>query len=160
MLYITKMASAILCLGCATAAWSADYKVKRSIEIPVSSTQAWHLIGDFCDIDDWHPSVNACSLRVLDGSLVRVLSSNGREDVAQKRIARESGLSYTYKSINSNLPIENFVSTLSVEPGNKARIEWSANFSSEDPAMEKLVVQEIETGMSAIEQILTGRGQQ
>lgn len=157
MSFIARNAGAILCLGCATAAWSADYKVRRSLELPVPSTQAWHLIGDFCDIDDWHPGVNACSLRVLDGSLVRVLRANSGEEVMQKRIARESGLSYTYNIIDSSLPIENFVATLSIEPGENVLIEWSANFSSDDPTMEKLVVGEIEAGMLAMESILTAR---
>lgn len=75
----------------------------------------------------------------------------------QKRIARESGLSYTYNIIDSSLPIENFVATLSIEPGENVLIEWSANFSSDDPTMEKLVVGEIEAGMLAMESILTAR---
>ena len=66
--------SAAASLLCATAAWPADFQVKRSLELPASTPQVWHLIGDFCDIDDWHPDVSACALKVVDGALVRVLT--------------------------------------------------------------------------------------
>ena len=74
MTLISKSSIAVISLLCATSASSADYKVKRSLELPIQSTAVWHLIGDFCDIDDWHPNVQACALKVMDGSLVRVLT--------------------------------------------------------------------------------------
>lgn len=141
----------------ATTAWSADFQVKRSLELPSSTPQVWHRIGDFCDIDDWHPSVSACSLKVMDGSLARVLTMNTGDQMTQRRIAQEEGLSYTYKTISSSLPFEKFTATLSVQPGETLLIEWIANFSSDDPAMENAVVADIEAGLSAIESILTKR---
>ena len=144
-------------LFCATTAWSADYKVKRSIEISASSTEAWHVVGDFCDIDDWLPGVKACALKVMDGSLVRVLMTDAGQQVIQKRIAREAGLSYTYKTVTADLPFENFTATFAIEPGDMVRIVWTANFSSEDPEMEQVVVQDIEAGLSAIEKMFTAR---
>ena len=144
-------------LFCATAAWPADFQVKRSIELPASPSLAWQLIGDFCDIDDWHPQVFSCALKVLDGSLVRVLTTDTGDQVTQKRIAREEGLSYTYRVVNSTLPIEKFTATLSVQPGENLLVEWIANFSSEDPKMEDVVVGDIEAGLSAIESILASR---
>ena len=144
-------------LFCATAAWPADFQVKRSIELQSATPQVWHLIGDFCDIDDWHPKVSSCALKVVDGSLVRVLTSDTGDQVTQKRIAREEGLSYTYKTVSSTLPIEKFTATLSVQPGENLLIEWIANFSSDDPKMEDVVVGDIEAGLSAIESILASR---
>lgn len=157
MSFITKLSFTTLCLLGATAAWSADYKVKRSLEIPSASTQVWQLIGDFCDIDDWHPNVNACSLKVVDGSLARILTTDTGQEFTQKRIAFEPGLSYTYKTVSSSLPVENFTATLSIEPGEISRIEWSTNFSSDDPAMEQVIVDEIAAGLSAIERTFASR---
>lgn len=144
-------------LLCATAAWSADFQVKRSLELPPSTPQVWHLIGDFCDIDDWHPKVSSCSLKVMDGSLVRVLKTDTGDQVTQKRIAQEEGLSYTYKTVSSNSPFKNYTATLSVQPGENLLVEWIANFSSDDPAMERVVVEDIEQGLSAIESIFASR---
>ncbi|MCK8482966.1 SRPBCC family protein [Aliiroseovarius sp. S2029] len=157
MTLISKFSPVAASLLCATTAWSADFQVKRSLELPSTTPQVWHLIGDFCDIDDWHPKVSSCSLKVLDGSLVRVLKTDTGDQVTQKRIAQEEGLSYTYKTISSALPIEKYTATLSVQPGENLLIEWIANFSSDDPAMERVVVDDIEGGLSAIESIFASR---
>ena len=157
MTSIAKFSVTAAALLCATAAWSADFQVKRSLEFPSSTPEVWNLVGDFCDIDDWHPNVSACSLRVIDGSLVRVLKMDAGNQVTQKRIAQEEGLSYTYVTVNPSLPIERYTATLSVQPGEKLLIVWSANFSSDDPAMESVVVGEIERGLSAIESMVASR---
>ena len=78
---------------------------------------------------------------------------DGRE-ITQKRIAREAGLSYTYTDVDPSMPITRYVATLSIEPGNTSLIEWSANFSSDDPAMEQVVVNNIEAGLASIERML------
>jgi hypothetical protein len=153
MTLISKSSIAVTSLLCATSASSADYKVKRSLELPIPSTAVWHLIGDFCDIDDWHPNVQACALKAVDGSLVRVLTMDDEREITQKRIAREAGLSYTYTDVNPSMPITRYVATLSIEPGNMSLIEWSANFSSDDPEMEQVVVNNIEAGLASIERM-------
>ena len=127
MTSIAKFSGIAASLLCATAAWPADFQVKRSLELPASTPQVWHLIGDFCDIDDWHPKVSSCALKVMDGSLVRVLTT------------------------------DKFTATLSVQPGENLLIEWIANFSSDDPAMERVVVEDIEGGLSGIKNIMTSR---
>ncbi len=142
---------------CASAAWSADYHVKRSLELSAPAVEVWRLIGDFCDIDDWHPNVSACSLKAADGSLVRVLTTVSGDEIVQKRIAEEPGLSYSYKTVSASLPIEKFTATLSIEPYGTPLIMWSASFSSDDPATEQIIVEEIETGIAAIENILKAR---
>ncbi len=146
-----KMTAAALGTLCATAAWSADYEIKRTIVLDTPAMEVWHMIGDFCDIDDWHPGVNSCALKVIDGSLARVLTTVDGDDFVQKRIADDAGLSYTYKTVSSSLPIENFIATLSIERFDSPEITWSGRFTSEDPAMEQIIVEAVETGMSAIE---------
>ena len=154
---IARFSVTAAALLCATAAWPADFQVKRSLELPSSTPKVWHLIGDFCDIDDWHPEVSSCSLKVMDGSLVRVLTTDTGEHVIQKRIAQEEGLSYTYRTVSSSLPIEKFTATLSVQPGENLLVEWSANFSSDDPAMERVVIDSFERGLSTIESMVASR---
>lgn len=150
MKFNMKVTTTAISVLCATAASSADYKVTRSLELSSPATETWHLIGDFCDIDDWHPNVSGCSLKVMDGSLVRVLTTDAGDEFVQKRIAQEAGLSYTYKTVSSSLPVENFTATLSIEPFDSPLVMWSANFSSDDPTMEQVIVEEIEAGMAAI----------
>ena len=154
---IFKISAIAVSLLCATSAWPADFQVKRSLELPSSTPRVWHLIGDFCDIDDWHPHVSSCALKVMDGSQARVLTMKSGDQVVPKRIAREEALSYTYKMVSSSMPIEKYTATLSVQPGDNLLIEWIANFSSDDPAMENAIVADMEAGLSAIESILAPR---
>ena len=157
MTSIAKFSVTTAALLCATAAASADFQVKRSMEVFSPMPEVWRLIGDFCDIDDWHPNVKACALKVMDGSLVRVLTMDTGDQVTQKRIAREEGLSYTYATVSPSSPIERYTGTLSIQPGEKLLVEWIVNFSSDDPAMESLVVGKIERGLSAIESMVASR---
>ncbi len=93
----------------------------------------------------------------MDGSLVHVLTTQDGVAVTQKRIAHEASLSYTYKTVGASVPIENYTATLSVEPLGTSMVEWYAHFSSDDPAMEQRVVDEIEAGLAAIEVLLALR---
>lgn len=134
----------------ATGAWSTDYKVKRTIQLPVSTTQVWSLIGDFCDIDDWHPDIKACMLKVIDGRLHRVLTDTDGSESVQQRIAVEPGLSYTYKILSSPLPLEKYTATFSIEPHDGSRVTWSARFSTDDLRTGAAIAEMYDTGLSAI----------
>ena len=141
----------------ATGAWPADYQVQRTLQLPSPSTEVWHVVGDFCDIDDWHPDITACATKVIDGKLHRVLTGADGGKIVQQRIAAEPGLSYTYKLANSPLPIEKYTATFSIEPNDGTLVSWSARFSTEDPAMEAAIAEMYETGLSAIEAAFEGK---
>lgn len=134
----------------ATSVHAVEYTVKRTLQVSAQPTEVWNLIGDFCDIDDWHPAFSDCQLKVVDGRLHRFLTTPDDEQFEERRIAVEAGLSYTYKLANSPLPIENYTATLAVEPLNGTRIRWSAKFSSDDPTMEAKVAEMFEAGLSEI----------
>lgn len=119
-----------------TTAWSADYEVTRSLQLTQPNADVWRLVGGFCDIDDWHPGIIACEVKAVEGTLHRILTTNSGETYVDQRIAKENGLSYTYKSSQSPLPVYNFIATLSVEPNGGSRVTWSVNFFADDPAME------------------------
>ena len=131
-------------------AWAADYTVERKLDMSATSTEVWRVIGDFCDIDDWHPGFNGCDLKVIDGRLHRVLSTPDGVDFVERRIAAERGLSYTYKIVSSPLPVEKFTATLSVTPTNGTQVVWYARFQSDDPSTEAAVGEMFDTGLAAI----------
>ena len=144
------MIAAILGLA-ATGAGAAQYQVERTLQLPLSSTETWHQIGDFCDIDDWHPNISACALKVIDGRLHRVLKTTEGAEIVEQRIAAEQGLSYTYKISSSPFPVEKYTATFAITPNDGTLISWSARFSSDDPSMEAAIIQLIEEGLLAIE---------
>ena len=141
----------------AHSAWSADYRVTRSLQLSASSTEVWQDIGDFCDIDDWHPEIVTCSVKVVDGKLHRVMTTTAGADIVEQRIAEEPGLSYTYKVANWPLPIEKYTATLSVEPNDGTQVTWAARFSADDPKMEAEIEKVMDAGMSAIKARFEGQ---
>lgn len=108
------------------------------------------MAGDFCDIDDWHPDIVGCALRVDAGRLTRVLTTRDGAELIERRIASEPGLSYTYRLVASPLPIQSYTATFSVEPLDGALVSWSARITSDDPGMEAVVAQMMDAGMAAI----------
>ena len=129
---------------------AADYSVKRTLSLSQPMADIWRMVGGFCDIDDWHPWVTDCEEQVIDGKLHRVLTTKAGDKYVEQRIAKEKGLSYSYRNSASPLPMENFVATLSISPSSGATVSWSASFSSEDPATEAEVTKLIEAGLSGI----------
>lgn len=134
----------------ASVASAEQYTVERSIQISSSPEAAWNLVGDFCDIDDWHPGISACRLRVIDGSLHRELTLVDGGQIVEKRIAEEPGRSYTYRITASPLPLEKYTATFSITPGDGATIAWTGRFSSDDAAAETLIAGIYDAGLSAI----------
>lgn len=129
---------------------AAEYHVERTLQIAHEKSDVWRQIGGFCDIDDWHPQVVACDVQVIEGALYRVLTTAEGDTFVDRRIAKEKGLSYTYRTTETALSVAEFTSTLSIQPLDGSLISWSVSFSSEDPAMEARVVELIETGLAGI----------
>lgn len=149
----THIASAAAALFFAStgASLAEQFKVEQYIEFDAPSAEIWNMVGDFCDIDDWHPAIKGCVLKVIDGKLHRVLTLTDGGEIVEKRIAVEPGLSYTYMIVSSPLPVEKYVATLSVESRNPNRISWSGSFRSDDPNAEQFVIDIYESGLAAIE---------
>lgn len=152
---ILKISLATLFGATTTVAWAEQYSVERSLQISSSPDSAWHYVGDFCDIDDWHPAVSACNLKVIDGALHRVMTLVDGAKFVEKRIAVEPGRSYTYRIVSSPLTLEKYTATFSITPGENSTITWSGRFSTDDPEMEKTIAGIYEAGLSAIEEWLT-----
>ncbi|SEW17706.1 Polyketide cyclase / dehydrase and lipid transport [Aliiroseovarius sediminilitoris] len=145
---------AVLVQATATVGWAEQYTVERSLQVSSPKDTVWNQVGDFCDIDDWHPAVSDCSLKVIDGSLHRVLTLTDGGEFVEKRIAVEPGLSYTYRIVSSPLPLEKYTATFSITHGDSTTITWAGRFSADDPETEKTIAGIYEAGLSAIEERL------
>ena len=146
---------AIATAGLATAVAGSEtksYTVSRSVSIDASAQEVWNVIGDFCDLDDWHPAFVGCALKTREGGGVyRILTMAGGGEFVEKLIATEAGLSYTYSIIESPVPLERYTGTLSIAPGDPVNVTWSSRFKSADPSMEGVVADVYQTGLDALE---------
>ena len=134
----------------ATGVAADNYKVQCTLNLTTPSAEVWNLTGDFCDVDDWHPGITACQLRVIDGRLHRILSLNGGGELLERRIASEPGLTYTYRVTGGPFAADKLIMTFSVEPIGGTRIDWIANFSADDLATEARIAAFIEAGLAGI----------
>ncbi len=128
-----------------------NYTVERAITLDGNAVEIWQAIGDFCDIDDWHPSISDCALKARDGAVFRRITVGEDAEVWEKLIAVEAGLSYTYSITDAPFPLDRYVATLSLTRGKPHRITWSGKFKSDDPNMEQAVAGIYEAGLAEIE---------
>ncbi len=139
----------VLAAVVAQASAAENYKVERKLTVS-SADAAWHVAGDFCDIDDWLPAIETCRLRVIDGGLHRVLTLADGAEFVEKRIAEEPGISYTYTIESSPLPLEKYVATMAITRGAEPTLTWSGSFSSDDPSMEDVIGGIYDAGLASI----------
>lgn len=143
------LAAAIL-VASSTAAFADDYVITSSATVAANPAVVWNTIGDFCDIDDWHPGIVSCSLEARDGAVHRRLTLGDGAPVLEQLVSSQADMSYTYKIIEAPLPITNYVSTLSVTAGNPTTVTWEGTFKSDVPDMEGAIQGLYDGGLEAL----------
>lgn len=121
----------------ASTAAMADGQLSASREIVVDRPPAtvWKLLGDFNALDVWLPPVQA-SVFSGDSSrpgAIRVLDLGNHTTVTEELVAYSTAeRSYSYKFLDSPLPVKNYVATLQVrEAGEgKSLIHWRSTFEA------------------------------
>ena len=106
-----------------------------------TTARAWSLVGDFCGIKAWHPAIKDCVLSERDGAKIRTLTArDGSTFVEQLVKWDDKDTSYTYRILQSPLPVADYLSTLKVEeddePG-KVAITWSSTFEPKGTSEEE-----------------------
>ncbi len=108
-------------------------KVDMKVGLNVSSDAVWKLIGGFNALPDWHPAVEKSEL-AEEGNM-RSLSLVGGGTIVEKLIKiDDQERVYSYSIVDSQLPVANYVATISVKDdgdGNST-VEWSSEFEAED----------------------------
>ncbi|RAI00974.1 SRPBCC family protein [Acuticoccus sediminis] len=127
----------------------------RSVTTSAAPAAAWEAVGDFCAIATWHPAVAKCELSEHDGTMRRTLSLEGGGTIVEDLVGRDDdAMEYTYKIIESPLPVANYESTIVVTAdGDGSRIDWTGSFdpsgASEDEAV-KVIDGIYEAGLTGI----------
>jgi hypothetical protein len=118
-------------------------RVIRSTVIDAPVGPVWRAIRDFGAVCDWHPLVSASHIE--DGlpadrlGCVRHIVTQGGGVIREPLLAlSDHDHCFTYAIIESTLPVENYVATLSLAPvtdGDRTFARWSAEFDC-DPDKE------------------------
>lgn len=98
----------------------ADGKV--DVQIDRSADDVWALIGDFGGLGDWMPGIESCE---LDGD-VRKLQTMGMEIHEQQVTRDDATRTISYSIVQSPMPVEHHLVTLSVTPeGEGSVLTWA-----------------------------------
>ncbi len=98
----------------------ADGKVE--VQIDRSADDVWALIGDFGGLGDWMPGIESCE---LDGD-VRKLQTMGMEIHEQQMSRDDATRTISYSIVQSPMPVEHHLATLSVTPeGEGSVLTWA-----------------------------------
>lgn len=120
-------------LSAASAAQARQISVTESVLLPVKPAAAWALVGDFSGVEGWHPAVVASTLGgtgQATGDTRVLMLGNGAKIREELESYDGEGMSYSYRIVNSPLPVADYVSTLSVSAdGNGSRVTWRSSFA-------------------------------
>ncbi|VFU09909.1 SRPBCC family protein [Methylocella tundrae] len=130
-------------------------KVSKSIEIAAPPEKVWETIGEFCGIADWHPVIEKCELSTRGETQIRTLSLKGGGSIVEEQVSRnDPNMNYTYKIIESPLPVSDYESTIKVTPsGEGSKVTWWGEFKAkgaDDAKAEETIGGVYEAGLKGI----------
>ena len=149
------IAAAVATLAAAAATPALALNVSRSADIAAPPAKVWTAIGEFCGIGDWHPAVEKCELSKKDGKEIRTLTLKGGGSIVEEQVSRsDERHNYTYKILESPLPVEGYVSTISVRPAaGGSKVIWAGEFKAkgaDDAKAKDVIVGIYEAGLKGI----------
>ena len=113
--------------------------VSKETEVNAAPDKVWSTVGDFCAIADWHPAVASCEESDADGATRRTLSLEGGGEIVEELVSRDDdAMTYTYRIIESPLPVANYESTIAVTgEGDTSTLSWEGTFDAAEGASEE-----------------------
>ncbi|PCI30084.1 MxaD protein [Candidatus Wolfebacteria bacterium] len=98
--------------------------------------EVWDKIGDPGKINEWHPVIPKCE---TDGDNRTCTLSDGAVIKEQIISHDDEKMIYTYKILESPLPIRNYESSVSVTPeGDGAKVTWASQFEVVDAPADEI----------------------
>ncbi len=124
------------------AAWADSrmpLQVTETVTIQAAATEIWARIKSFDGLASWHPLFAKSSLvSGANGKVgaVRALTVKDGPTFTEELLEySDADLTFTYRIIESPLPLADYLSTLSVTPGSAAAaIKWTGTFKRKNPA--------------------------
>lgn len=123
--------------------------VSISQTINATPAQVWALIGNFHGIMDWFPGVTECRPEGNGVGAIRHLTMADGSVISDRLVVDQPGQSYSYEIAAGEIPMKNYLGTVSVEPnGDGSTLRYHGSFEVTDEQREPA------TGF--IKQIYTG----
>ena len=111
--------------------------ISEKAELAVPPAKAWGAIQDFGAWQTWHPAI--AGTEITEGKnnskgAVRVLTTKDGAKITERLTAYSAGaMTYTYRILESPLPVTDYVSTLKVTKSKSgSTVTWSSKFKAKD----------------------------
>ncbi len=105
--------------------------LERSKKVAAPAAEVWALIGPFDGMANWHPAVIACHSSGSGEGQERELVVVGNIRLRERLVAHDdAAMSYRYVVVDGPLPVEGYVSTLSISDNgdSTSTVTWSAEY--------------------------------
>ena len=109
-------------------------KASVSTMMGASAEDLCAAVGEFGGITNWHPAIAKSELAPgtpgdQTGSIETCSLGDGAQWREEQTARSDAERTYTYSILESPMPVENYLSTVTVTPeGRKARLDWSCTF--------------------------------
>jgi carbon monoxide dehydrogenase subunit G len=122
----------------ATSGFAANVlSVKEKVELTAPPQKVWELIKDFDGWQNWHPAVASTEITSGKGNThgtVRVLTLKDGAKLTERLDRYQPKIfSYTYRIMDSPLPVTDYVSTIQVKAAKSGSVvTWSSHFKAKE----------------------------
>lgn len=131
-MFLTGAASLLLAISAAGAA-----EVTEKVEVAAAPDKVWAAIGDFCGIANWHPIIAKCEISE-EGKKRTLTTGDGGVLLESMDSRDDAAMSYTYRILESPLPVANYISTIKVTgSGDGSTVEWAGKFDAKGASDEE-----------------------
>ena len=116
-------------------------EVKREMQVAASPGEVWAIIGEFGKIAEWHPACSASSAETVGNDVQRTIAVGDGARIVEKLESQDDAAhSYSYSVIDGPLPVQDYLSQLSVEAAEGGSvIHWSGRFNAKGAPDDKAV---------------------
>ncbi len=113
--------------------------VSEVIQVKAEPAKVWNFLKRFDGLKDWHPLFSGSEIvSGKDGQLgaIRLLTIKDGPSFTEELLAvNEPAMAFTYSVIESPLPLDRYLSTMSVKPDGAGGsiVTWVGQFSRKNP---------------------------
>ena len=113
--------------------------VSEMIEIEAAPAKVWSFVKRFDSVKEWHPLFSGSEIvSGRDGKIgaVRALTIKEGPTFTEELLAlNEQSMAFSYNVIESPLPIDRYLSTMTVKPNGRggSTVTWIGQFSRKNP---------------------------
>lgn len=110
-------------------------EINETIEINAGPDVVWSIAGDIGGVERWFPGIEWVQ---MDDDVRTAKFTSGLFVVERIVAHSDSDRAFTYVIIGGEFPIDNYRTTLKVEPdGEGSTVTWSATFDAQQPEREQ-----------------------